>query len=537
MLRLLFRYFLILTVAVVINGCSFQSQELKTAEHLVETSPDSALQILRKLSPDKYGSDKNRALYGLLMIQALDRKHLPLKPDSLLDFSIDYYQNNKDGDRLATSYLFKGRTCKYASQYEKAMTFYLKALDEANESNNDLLLGRINLDMGDINNIQGDYKVARKKYQSAYICFKKANFQPQAFYSLLNIGRTYHEAKDYKTAQTYYKKIVCEAKDSLQKGALYQEIGLNFFSSKQLDSALYFYKKSINYPYIGINRSIIYSYIADLFFSINQYDSAIIFASNSLKYDIDFRTQRDCYRILTNCEYMRGNMSQMSLYMNKYVALGDSLRKVETQAKGSYMETNHIAKKEAAKNKYIAWYLTTLAFLILVAAYFLYRFITRRSRDEKQHLQQIHRGEKVSIHKKVIDDKRGSLQQQIENRKKQMLTESKNSGSEEREKRLRNIYKELLHYDEPELFYNEMDKFLNGLISKLKTHCSTLNENELLLCCYLLLHIPTYDMIILFGYKSDVGLKSLKGRLSKKLQLKNAGLLEEFLLTILVENE
>ena len=142
----------------------------------------------------------------------------------------------------------------------------------------------------------------------------------------------------------------------------------------------------------------------------------------------------------------------------------------------------------------------------------------------------------MSIHKKVIGDKRAELQQQIENRKKQMLAEYKNAGSAEREKQLRNIYKELLHYDKPDLFYPEMDKLLNGVITKLRTRFSTLKENELMLCCYILLHIPTYDMIILFEYKSDEGLKSLKKRLPKKLNLENITLLEEFLLTILSEN-
>ena len=532
-----FQFCFFLLLGFMLYSCSGQPAELKTAEKLIETAPDSALHILRHLSPDKYKADKNRALYGLLMIQALDRKHLPLKPDSLLDFSIDYYQNNKDGNRLATSYLFKGRTCKYASQYEKAITFYLKALDETNESNNNLLLGRINLDMGDINNIQGDYKVAREKYQKAYQYFKEAKFQPQAFYSLLNIGRTYYQAKDYKTAQAYYRKIESETNDSVQVGELFQEMGLSFYKSNNIDSALHYFKKSLDYPYIGINHALCYSNLADLYFSVKQYDSAFYFAKNAFCFEIGFRTQRDCYRIMTNCEFIKGNTQNVTIYMNKYVALGDSLRKVEAQAKGSYMETTHVAKKEAVKNKYIAWHLGVLAILTLIAAYFLYRFITRRSRVEKQQLQQTHRGEKVTIHKKVIEDKRVNLLQQIEERKKQLLPEFKNSGPEKREKELRNIYKELLHYDDPELFYKEMDKLLNGVVTILKNRYSILNENELMLCCYLLLHIPTYDMLILFGYKSNVGLKSLKGRLSKKLQLKNAGHITEFLLTLLVENQ
>ena len=481
MSKFLLHCWVILLFISAMSACSLVPNELNTAEQLIETAPDSALHILQHLTPTQYKSDKNRALYGLLMIQTLDRKHLPLKPDSLLDFSIDYYQNNKDGDRLATSYLFKGRTCKYASQYEKAMNYYLKALDEATNSNNNLLLGRINLDMGDINNIQGDYKVAREKYQSAYSSFEKAKFQPQAFYSLLNIGRTYHDAKNYKTAQTYYQKIIAQAKDSLQQGALFQEMALNFYDSHNFDSALIYYRRILTYPYITYNRATRYSLLSSLYFDLIQYDSAFFYASESFKYEIDFRTQRECYRIMTNCDFIRGNTQNVTAYMNKYVALGDSIRKIDAQIKGSYMETTHIAKKEAAKNKYIAWYMAILAVLVMIATYFLYRFITRRSIEEKHQLQQTHRGEKVNIHKKVIEDKRTGLQQQIEDRKKQMLIEFKNAGPEKREKELRNIYKELLRYDEPDLFYKEMDKFLNGVVTKLKNRYSTLNENELLL--------------------------------------------------------
>ena len=526
----------ILLLTFGMSACSLVPNELNTAEKLIETAPDSALHILRHLSPHKYKSDKNRALYGLLMIQALDRKHFPLKPDSLLDFSIEYYQNNKDGDRLATSYLFKGRTCKYASQYEKAMTFYLKALDEANESNNDLLLGRINMDMGVINNIQGDYKVAREKYQNAYTCFKEAKFQPQAFYSLLNIGRTYHEAKDYKTAQAYYQKIIPQAKDSLQQGALFQEIGLNFYDFNKSDSALNYFRRILTYPYITYNKAIRYCLLSSLYFDLKQYDSAFYYASKSFNFEIGFRTQRDCYRILTNCEYLRGNMTQMSLYMNKYVALGDSLRKVEAQAKGSYMESTHIAKKEAKVNKVQKWISWSVVFIIIVGFLFLLRNILRKGKKEKKEILEIHTEEKVGIHKKVIENNRVVLQKQIEDRKKQMQADFKNAGSKERELQLRKIYKELLHYDEAELFYKEMDKFLNGLIPKLMSRYSTLNENEIMLCCYLLLHIPTYDLLLLFNYKSDDGLKTLKRRLSKRLNLENATGLEDFLLTLLAEN-
>lgn len=200
------------------------------------------------------------------------------------------------------------------------------------------------------------------------------------------------------------------------------------------------------------------------------------------------------------------------------------------------METNHISKKEANENrvqKMISW---TVLFVFIVGFLYVLRNILRKKKKETQEIIETHTGEKVNIHKKIIEDKRLEMQQQIENQKKKMQAEFRNASSEEREKQLRDIYKELLHFDEPDLFYRQMDKFLNGLITKLRSRFGTLNENELKLCCYLLLHIPTYDIIILFNYNSDVGLKSLKGRLAKKLKIKNATVLEEFLLTQLAEN-
>ncbi|MHB9142940.1 MAG: tetratricopeptide repeat protein [Paludibacter sp.] len=529
-------HILISTLLFCFVGCSFIPDELKTAEKLIETAPDSALHILQYLPADRYKSGESRALYGLLLAETLGKKKLPLEQDTLLDFSIDYYTNHPDGNRLATGYLYKGRIYKDRSQYEKAMQYYMKAFDEIRNPNDNTLLGRINYDLGDIYNIQNDYNEARKKYTIAHEYFSKAKFQLLAFYSLYHIGRTYHAAKDYKTAEKYYKKILPQARDSIQLGDLYQEIGLNFYDSHNYDSALYYFHKSIKCPSIQFNPSIRYSSIAGLYFDIKQYDTAYFYASNAFGFNIDFRTQRECYRIMANCEFIKGNTQNVSIYMNKYVALGDSLRKVEAQIKGSYIEAMHSTKKEAEKSKSIIGLLSLIVLLILGSAYIIYQLIIRRSTLEKKQIQESYTEEKVGIHKKVIEEKWAILQKQIEDRKILMMAEFRNAGSQEREQQLRKIYIELLHFTETELFLRDMDKLLNGLITKLKNRYNTLNEKEIMLCCYLLLHIPTYDMLILFDYKSDDSLKSLKRRLPKKIKLENATLLEDFLLSIISEN-
>lgn len=125
------------------------------------------------------------------------------------------------------------------------MDYYLKALDHAQFKNNIVLLGRIHLDIGDILLIQRDYRASRQKYKQAYEYFTTARFHPQAFYSLLNIGRTYHAAKVYKRAQKFYLYIYRFVKDSLQKGSLLQELAINLYDDREFDSAMVYFRKVI----------------------------------------------------------------------------------------------------------------------------------------------------------------------------------------------------------------------------------------------------------------------------------------------------
>jgi tetratricopeptide (TPR) repeat protein len=506
------------------------------AEQIIEDHPDSALFMLKNLPSYKYKSGSNRALYGLLMIQTLDKKQLPLKPLSLLNFSIAWYEEHLDGERLATCYLYKGRTYKYCFQYDKAMIFYLKALDKAQNSKNNILLGRINLDMGDIFNLQRDFLDARQKYKLSYTYFKNANLQNLAFYSYLNIGRTYHEAKDYKSAQIIYQKTLFQAKDSMQLGALYQEMGQNFYDSGKFDTALNYCRRIIKYPYIGNNLAIRYNLLADIFFAQNIFDSSYYCASTAFQYNPDIRTQRECYRIMTNCDFIKGNTRNVTTYMNKYVTLGDSIRKIDTQIKGSYMETMHKAKKEASQSKNLVWYLSCLVLLVLVGSYLYYILYSRRTKKEKVELHQTLSDEKTEKLIKFIDEKATILHLKIDERKLAVLSEYKTASIQDRENQIRKIYDDLLHINDTNFFLKDRNADLNNLVTKLQNRYNGLNEKQLIWCCLHLLRISNYDMLIIFNYKNDNSLKGLKKRLMKKFNLESVTHFHDFLIAILSEN-
>jgi hypothetical protein len=74
----------------------------------------------------------------------------------------------------------------------------------------------------------------------------------------------------------YYRKALPLATDSLQKGAVFLEMGQNYYAAGKLDSAIYYLRKSIPYPYpqLGNNLAIRYTTLGDVFLKLNRYDSA-----------------------------------------------------------------------------------------------------------------------------------------------------------------------------------------------------------------------------------------------------------------------
>ena len=91
------RYFycLLLILFCLFNfSCTPVPTELKTAEQLMETAPDSSLHILQKLKSTNIYGRYNCALYALLMIQALDKTDSIIENDSLIAIATNYFDDN-----------------------------------------------------------------------------------------------------------------------------------------------------------------------------------------------------------------------------------------------------------------------------------------------------------------------------------------------------------------------------------------------------------------------------------------------------------
>ena len=513
-----------LIICLSFASCSFTPNELKIAEQVMEAHPDSALHILQKLHPEKYSSNANKALYGILLFKALDKNYMSLQPDSLIDFSINYYLKQEDKPHLAVAYFYKGRKLKHETEHEKASIEFYKSIDNCNTNSDYLLLGKIYEDLATISIIQREYKEARKKNQLATSFYLKAGETEFAYNTLISIGLVYLSENKYVTARSYFKKVYSLSKDSFTIGIALNEIGVSYRNSKQFDSTLYYYRKSLSYPSRGNNLSIRYCTLADAFFNIDRYDSATIYAMKSFKCaGGNLFTRREGCRIIVNAAYNTGDIKLMNQYMAKYQLYVDSIRIIESQTKASVIEQQHNSKVEATTAKqnlttFILALVITILFSMSIGIYFYYRNKLRKQeiKDYKQELN----------NKQVFLNQ--SISNKIEELKSIQANNRRNTLPSDRIKLDKELYNNVLHLDNWDEFSSEMNQAFNNIIDKLQTEYPTLSRKEISWCCLHLLDISNADRILLLKTTTG-GLYKLKQRIAQKLNLCSTKELNSFL--------
>lgn len=351
----------------------------------------------------------------------------------------------------------------------------------------------------------------------------------------MHIGRTFHSAKEYKRAQVYYQKILHLANDSIQKGILLQEIGLNFFDAQMPDSALGYLREVVNYPYKSNNRAIRYSLLADLYFDLDQIDSSNYYAVNALKYEPDIRTKKGCYRILVNIASTKGNIPDLKKYMASYQQCSDSIRRIDSQTKGSVLETIHTTKQEVAQIEQKNWVLTISILLLIVLGFTLHLRSLKRKEEELEKNDIKHKEQKETYQKDVMLKHRTLLLQKIEATKAKQSDMRKKLTATQKATLDKELYNDLLHFNDPVFFFSQMDAVLNNLVTKLKERYPKTSDRQISWCCLFLLNIPTTDILLLLNYKVE-GYDKMKQRLAAKFGLQQASELSAFLHSFLAED-
>ena len=507
--------FIYVSLFIVIGvACSNVTNDLEKAELIAESAPDSAMSILNNYEYNSINDDQ-KALFGLIFIQLHDKKNLEIVHSKILNTSTEYYEKKNDKKHLTFCYFYTGRMFKYRLQYDKAMTFYLKALDCCS-SKDYFILGRINSDIGDVFTFQGNNKEAISKYQLSHDYFAKARNNIFAHYALIYIGKSFTYLKMYNNAQTKFNEVISSSKDSIVLGFAYLNAGINQYQAGKYRIACNFIKNSFNYPQIAARRPFQNLYLAESYFELGSNDSAKIFATSTLKLNPDIVVKRDCYRILANVAYNENNTLEFKKCLSLYQDYSDSIRNIYNQPKGKELEQIFLSEKKASSSQARIWFLVISIVLICITSIWLYHKIAKVNNKKIKDIEFKSIQEKKETIQDIINRKKETLHNLIKEKKETINLKGKLKSGMSMNELLMLYYDEYIHLSNPAYFKKEMNATLNGLYSKLENTYPDLREIEIQWACLSLLRFPNDEIMILLDYNSEA-FKKMKQRFARKI--------------------
>lgn len=259
------------------------NQEILLAEKMLNTHPDSSLKILSAIKQPEKMKEVDYASWRLNYTYALNKLHKLRASDSLINFSIQFYEKRNDKKHAGTAYYLKACIYRLINMNEKAM-IALKTAEKRLENTDEYRIkGLVQFNMGYICKSDELYNHSLKYFKKSLLNFKLVNDMKTAAYAYREISDMYNQLDyPFDSVMTYSNvalKLSKNAADSLNYYSILSRQGellykTNFCLSKDYILRSYRYHHS-NLPYYA-------SYLAYIYSKLNKPDSARYYINISL---------------------------------------------------------------------------------------------------------------------------------------------------------------------------------------------------------------------------------------------------------------
>ena len=223
-------------------SCTPVLPELKTAEQLMETAPDSALHILQKLNGKTINGSYNHALYALLLSQALDKNDIKLETDSIITIATDYFDES-DPIHAGYAWFYHSRTANNRGSVEEQAKNLLKAQEYVEKTEEHKLIGLVYGEKGQMYKNQQQYDSSICYFKYAYFELKKMPDKRNQILCLFYIGDNFLYLSKCDSALKYYKnaeKLLTNTNEILILSSLYRNIGTIYYQLNDFKQAIHY---------------------------------------------------------------------------------------------------------------------------------------------------------------------------------------------------------------------------------------------------------------------------------------------------------
>ena len=537
-MHIFLRNIIVIIFCIYLYGCSATPDELIKADQLMENAPDSALNILQHIKQNRLIVPSDKALYALLMSQALEKNGVKVESDSLISIATQYY-DKKDPEHAGYAWYYLARCANNIGDANQEATALNKSQEFALETGNYKLMGLVYCEKGDMYLSQLQVDSAIYLYERAYQSFKKIHNDRNSIICLINAGNACLYLSRFDSTILYLKsaeKIANHSNDTIILSTIYRSLGTAFMQLKKFNQALhYFYLVPLTY--IPIYDSNKYCLLANVFVKSNQPDSARYYLNkvNDLQ-----KMAPDYYHLWQTLYENEGNSIKALYYAKLVNSSSDSLNNKKLKVSFAGLEKKYKFEriKQSNEELIIKDKQNSINFLIILFAFSFCIIIMlfRRNKEKSkilniknqlfEHERELNKKEKENI---VLLEKqiklRNILLLNIDEFRKQILKHLSNSKEKDSKK------EPILNLTFQKEIIACVDIDYNDISIRLKERFTDLTERDILICCLLISDFDTGMIASVLGLRND-SVTTQRYRIRTKLKIQKSDNLIDFLLSI-----
>ncbi|MFM9910085.1 MAG: ATP-binding protein [Chitinophagaceae bacterium] len=254
----------------------------------------------------------------------------------------------------------KGLCNEFRSDYEGAINFYLRSLEEARR------IGIKAYEISALSDLGLSYVSLQRPLEAKKFFLSCANLalQSREISSVLtsydNLGAIYSQLGQYDSALIFLEEALLigrEAGSLIDTSGTYNNIGSIYFKQKKFSLALEYFSK--NYANHRLQEDqhaqlwIDHINLADVYTELKRFDSADFHASKAMELVVEMGSktkEADTYLMLARLNEHRGNFANAYQYLTKWHALDTSLVNDKIQKTISELQERFHAKERDIDN-------------------------------------------------------------------------------------------------------------------------------------------------------------------------------------------
>ena len=211
-MKLKIALFIALPLLTSACGGSDIGKRLSDVESYIQTRPDSAAATLASIDTLELKKPRDRALYSLLQIMAMDKtNHDPARDPKdvrLIEPALSYYSRHGSEEHRLMSFFYRGRISRYAGDYGDAAVYGMKAKKLADEGSSLYWKAMTASEMG-YAYIDNRIPSEQLKYMAeAYAAWQEYGDSAHVTTAMLDLAVAYHNNRMFAEADSIYS-ILC----------------------------------------------------------------------------------------------------------------------------------------------------------------------------------------------------------------------------------------------------------------------------------------------------------------------------------------